>query len=65
MVLTYKDGTSSKDKELASIFKEECIDLIRLFFLRCGLLSILFVILIEPTFSEIEATNEIILFVME
>ena len=43
--------------ELASIFNDECTDLIRLFLLKCGLLSKLWYISILPSLVEIDETR--------
>ena len=53
-----------KERELASIFRDEWMDLMRLFRLRCGLDSRLLVAVMRPIFSEIEDTYVSILLVM-
>ena len=49
---------------LATVVKDEWIDLIRLFFLRCGFVSRLLIAVIRPIFSETEDTYDNILFVI-
>ena len=56
--------TCPKEREFASIFNEECIDLILLFLLKCGFDSKLLIAEIRPTFSEIDDTYANISFVI-
>ena len=46
----------TSEREFASIFKDAWIDLIWLFFLKCGFDSKLLIAVIRPIFSEIEET---------
>ena len=52
-----------EDKEFAEI-NEECIDFIRLFFLKCGLFSRLLIAVMRPIFSEMVDTYDNISFVI-
>ena len=64
----YKNGFSVASYRgegiLATVVKDEWIDLIRLFFLRYGFVSRLLIAVIRPIFSEIEDTYDNISFVI-